>query len=156
MFEVGFLGTSSPFYMDFITLYFGLLPFLMGAAIFMAVKKQYELHYKMQLAIFIVTLIVVVIFEIGVRISGGFSAFMQESSANYSWMVSFLIVHILVAIASVIMWTILIYTAVKQYKLQTQSFVKSHKKLGKIVYLGMSLTSAMGVLIYYFIFMYAK
>ena len=72
MFEAGFLGTKALIYMDIITIYFGLLPFLMASAIYMAIKKRYKLHYKMQLSIFIMTLIVVTLFEVGVRISGGF------------------------------------------------------------------------------------
>ena len=43
MFEAGFLGTKALMYMDIITIYFGLLPFLMGGAIYMAMKKKYKL-----------------------------------------------------------------------------------------------------------------
>jgi len=154
MFESGFLGTSAPFYMDLVTLYFGVLPLLMGIAIFMAVQKRYELHYKMQLSIFIVTLLIVGVFEVGVRVSGGFSAFMEQSNANTTFMIIFLLVHILIAIATVVLYSILIYSAIKEYKLKSAPIVKSHKKLGKLVFLGMSITSFMGVLIYYFLFIY--
>ncbi len=154
MFEVGFLGTKAPFYMDLITLYFGMLPVLLGSAIFMAMKHKYELHYKMQLSIFIVTLVVVVIFEIGVRVSGGFNEFMSDSNANYSAMAIFLAVHILIAIVSVIMWAVLIYSALRQFRLHKKPLVRSHAKIGKWVYFGMTITSIMGVMIYYFLFSY--
>ncbi|MBU0720054.1 DUF420 domain-containing protein [bacterium] len=154
MFEIGFLGTNAPLYMDIVTVYFGLLPLLLGSAIYMAVKKKYDLHYKMQLGIFALTLLVVVIFEIGVRVSGGFNEFMKGSNADYIWMVIFMIIHILIALASVILWALLIYSAVKEYRLNATPFVKSHKKLGKLVYAGMSITSLMGILVYYFLFMY--
>ena len=154
MFENGFFGTSAPLYMDVITLYFGILPLLMGGAIYMAVKKRYELHYKMQLSIFIMTLVIVLVFEIGVRISGGFNAFMEHSNANYTNMVIFLAIHILVAIVTVVLYSLLIYSSIKQFKLKHEPVVKSHKKLGMIVFFGMTLTSIMGSLIYYFLFMY--
>lgn len=154
MFGTGFLGTSAPFYMDLVTLYFGILPLLMGSAIFMAMKKRYELHYKMQLSIFVLTLLVVGIFEVGVRISGGFAAFMEQSNANATFMIIFLIIHILIALVSVVLYSILIYSAIKEFQLKSAPVVKSHKKLGIVVFLGMSITSVMGVTIYYFLFAY--
>ncbi len=152
MFEAGFLGTKAPFYMDLITIYFGLLPFLMGSAIVMAMKKKFDLHYKMQLGTFIVTLIVVVIFEVGVRISGGFNEFMNESNANYSAMAIFLGIHVVVAVISVVMWAILIYSAIREYKFHKKPIIRSHAKFGRWIYVGMSATAVMGVVIYYFLF----
>jgi putative membrane protein len=154
MFETGFLGTSAPFYMDLVTLYFAILPLLMGSAIFVAVKKRYELHYKMQLSIFVLTLLIVGVFEVGVRISGGFSAFMEQSNANTTFMIIFLLIHILIALATVVLYSILIYSAIKQFRLKSAPIVKSHKKLGMIVFFGMSITSFMGVMIYYLLFAY--
>jgi len=154
MFELGFFDTKAPLYMDIITLYFALLPFFMGSAIFMAIKKRYEAHYRMQILIFIITLVIVGIFEVGVRVSGGFNAFMQQSNADYLSMIIFLVFHILVAFASVVLYSILIYSSFKQFRLKSEPLVKSHKKLGIVVFSGMSLTSVSGVMIYYFLFMY--
>ncbi len=154
MFETGFLGTKAPFYMDLITIYFGLLPLLMGSAIIMAMKKKFDMHYKMQLSTFIVTLVVVVIFEIGVRLSGGFNEFMNDSNANYSAMAIFLAIHVIVAVISVVIWAILIYSAIREYKFHKKPIIRSHAKLGRWVYFGMSATAIMGVSIYYFLFAY--
>jgi putative membrane protein len=154
LFEQGFLQTDAPFYMDLVTTYFAILPFLLLSAIIMAMKKRLELHYKMQLSIFIFTLVMVVIFEIGVRISGGFAEFMKSANVNETFMLLFLVTHILIALASVVAWSILIYSAVKEFKLGAKPFVKSHKKLGMLVYAGMSITSFMGVTIYYLLFIY--
>lgn len=151
MFEVGFLGTEAPLYMDMITVYFALLPLLMGIAILMAVKKKFKEHYIMQMFIYITTIIFVVIFEIGIRISGGFNAFIDGTITDYYGMATFLIVHIVIAIISVVLWTKLIYTGRRDY-LKNQNQHSSHKKLGKIVYVGMVITSVMGVSIYYFLF----
>jgi putative membrane protein len=146
--------TTPPLYMDGITLYFIMLPFLMAAAIAMAKKGKIELHYKMQLAIFIVTLIVIVIFEIGVRLSGGFSAFMQTSNANLSYMTLFLIVHILIALVSVVLYFLVVYSAYRVIKLKKKPLIKKHKFFGSLVFLGMSITSFMGTTIYYYLFIY--
>ena len=154
MFSQGFLQTNAPFYMDLVTSYFAILPFLLMAGIVMAMQKRLELHYKMQLSTFILTLVMVVIFEIGVRVSGGFSEFMKSANVNETFMFLFLLTHILIALASVVAWSILIYSAVKEFKLGAKPFVKSHKKLGMLVYAGMSVTSLMGVTIYYLLFIY--
>ena len=146
--------TQPPLYMNMITIYFALLPFLMGSAIYMAIKKRIKLHYTMQLSIFIMTLIVVVIFEVGVRLSGGFSSFMQSSNAHPTYMMIFLVMHILTALVSVVLYSVLIYSAYKEFKLKKEPIVKNHKKLGKLVFLGMTLTSLSGLLIYYFLFIY--
>jgi len=152
MFEAGFFGTNAPMYMDIITLYFTLLPFLMGSAIYMAIKKRYKLHKRMQTAIYIATLLIVALFEVGVRFSGGFDFFMKHSSADYTYMIIFLIVHIIIAIVSVVLYSVLIYNALKESNIGVEYL--SHKKLGIIVYAGMSVTSIMGALIYYYLFVY--
>jgi len=146
MFESGFLGTNAPMYMDVITLYFGILPLLMGTAIYMAVKKRYELHKKMNLAIYAITLLVVVFFEVGVRLSGGFAYFIQDSNAQYAFLFTFLLFHILVAFVSVVAYSLLIYKTVTK--------LQNHRKFGILVYLGMTVTSITGVMIYYFLFLY--
>ena len=152
MFDVGFLGTKAPFYMDIVTLFFAFFPFLMAMAIYTAKKKMYELHYKLQMGLFVVTLIVVGLFEVGVRVSGGFYAFMQHSNVNEVFMMIFLFVHIIVAIVSVVLYSILIYGAFREFKLKSTPIIKSHKRFGMIVFFGMSATSLMGVLIYYLLF----
>ena len=68
----GFLGTTAPFYLDLATVYFAVLPLLLAFSIYYAVKKEYKKHFVSQAIILGTTLIIVVIFEIGVRISGGF------------------------------------------------------------------------------------
>lgn len=154
MFSNGFLGTSAPFYMDLATLYFAILPFLLGIGIRYAVKKELDKHYKVQLGTFILTLLIVVFFEIGVRVSGGLFAFMQESHINYTFMVVFMIIHIIIAITSVLIWSALIYGAVKAQRNKNISLPASHQRFGKYVFAGLTVTAFMGVMIYYFLFIY--
>ena len=154
MFGDGFLGTSAPLYMDVITVYFGLLPFLMAMAVYMAIKKKFDLHFKAQLAIYVMTIMVVVLFEVGVRVSGGFAFFMQESNANYDYMLTFLLAHVLIAFVSVVLYTLVVYSAIREYKLNHKPMLKSHRKFGKLAFFGMTVTSITGVMVYYFLFVY--
>ena len=154
MFSSGFLGTSAPFYMDFITVYFALLPILMFLSIRFAVKKDFDKHYMSQLILFVVTLVVVVIFEVGVRVSDGFIEFMKNAHISYGFMVTFLIVHVSIALVSVVLWSALLYGAIKSYKLENNGVSSSHKKVGKYVFLGLTIASYMGVGVYYLLFIY--
>ena len=149
-----FIRPDAPLYMDIITIYFALLPLLMFFAIRFAVKKEYDKHFKAQLSLFILTLIVVLFFEVSVRLSGGFTLFMKTAHVSYSFMLIFLMVHIAIALATVVTWSALLYGAIKSYKIEGRAISKSHKKIGRYVFVGASITSLMGVIIYYLLFVY--
>ncbi|MBN2896497.1 MAG: DUF420 domain-containing protein [Campylobacterales bacterium] len=154
MFAEGFLGTHALWYMDVATLYFGVLPLLLLGAIILAAKGRYVAHGMAQMTLFVLTLAVVALFEVGVRVSGGFMAFMERSHADMGFMVPFLIVHVLVALLSVVVWSALIYGAFKRTYIEKQPLGASHKRVGRYVFAGLCATSVMGVSIYYLLFSY--
>jgi putative membrane protein len=146
MFEVGFLGTKAPLFMDIVVIIVGLLPFLVGGAIFLAKKKMYKQHIFAQRLIFLVTLIVLVYFETGVRIVGGFNALMAHSSISHSYAFIVLVFHIAVAVGTLIVWGTTLYTAKKQLVL------KKHKKAGIVSFIGVIATSLTGIWVYLLLF----
>lgn len=156
LFQSGFLGTKAPFYIDFITVYFTFLPFLLAYSIYLASKKELKKHFISQTIILAITLIIVVIFEIGIRISGGFIEYSANSSVSYDFMLVFLIIHIIIAIASVGGWLYLFISSYKSYK--KNGFTKingsNHKKIGKAIFISLSISSIMGVCMYLFLFVY--
>ncbi len=154
MFEQGFLGTSALLYMDVATLLFALLPFLLLLSIRYAILKQYRKHFISQIVILFLTLVVVVVFEIGVRVSGGFMEFSKESSLPFSFLATFLIVHILIAIAAVCGWVYLIVVSYLGYSREgiNATVFQHHKKMGKWIFAALTLTSIMGCCIYIFLF----
>jgi putative membrane protein len=152
-FSKGFLGTAAPFYLDLATVYFAVLPFLLAFSIFFAIKKQYKKHFISQAVILSVTLFIVVIFEIGIRISGGFIEYSKYSNISYDFMLVFLIIHILIAIAAVGGWLFLFISSYKQYKTNTLN-TTLHKKIGKAIFIALSISSIMGVCIYFFLFVF--
>lgn len=153
LFSNGFLGTTAPFYLDLATVYFAILPFLLAFSIFFAVKKEYKKHFISQAVILGVTLLIVVIFEIGIRISGGFIEYSKYSNISYDFMLVFLIIHIIIAIAAVGGWIFLFISSYKQYKTKTLN-TKQHKKIGKAIFIALSISSIMGVFIYLFLFVF--
>lgn len=142
---------QAPFYMTAVTIYFIILPFLLASSIFQAVKKRYELHLKSQLAIFILTILVIIYFEIMLRIEGGFLYYKQFTNVPESFMLIYLIVHILIAILGVILWAYLIFSSVKAYKRKSLDN-KRHKLLGKIVFSLITISCIMGTGIYFMLF----
>ena len=156
MFQAGFLGTRAPFFMDFVTLIVAFLPFLVLIAISMAKIKSYKLHAFTQTLIFIISVIVVSYFEYGVRLGGGFNAFMKESSISHSYALWVLIIHIIIAIISLILWVKILLKARKErknHKLPGQ-FSASHKKEGIYTFIGIFLTGLTGIWVYLLLFVY--
>ncbi|MEA3227540.1 MAG: DUF420 domain-containing protein [Campylobacterota bacterium] len=148
MFETGFLGTRAPFFMDFVTLIVALLPFLVAGAIYLARIKKYRVHSYAQILIFAISVIVLIYFEIGVRVGGGFNAFMDGSSISYNYAFFVLILHILIAVTTLILWFITL--------IRVKKFLPSggHKLLGKITFVGITFTSLSGIWVYFLLFVH--
>ena len=156
MFQSGFLGTRAPFFMDFVTIIVALLPFLVLIAISMAKIKLYKLHALTQTIIFIISIIVVGYFEYGVRLGGGFNAFMQDSNTSHTYALWVLIIHIIIAIISLIFWTktlLIAYRASKKNNLPGEESIK-HKKDGIYTFITIFLTGITGLWVYVLLFVY--
>jgi len=152
--QLGFFGTRAPMYLDIVGVYFGLLPLLMFISIRFAVKGEIKKHYVSQLAIFIGTLVMVVVFEVGMRLAGGYAEYIKDSSISHSYFITFLIIHIIVAVLTVNLWSYQIISSMKMYKndeLKGDNLVR-HKKLAKILLIGLFVTLVQGTSIYYFLF----
>ena len=62
MFEQsGFLGTKALLYMDIVTIYFAIFPFLLFSSIYLAIKKDYSKHFISQTIILFITIIMILI-----------------------------------------------------------------------------------------------
>lgn len=142
---------QAPFYMTVVTIYFVLLPFLLASSIFQAVKKRYELHIKSQIAIFSLTLLIIVYFEIMIRVKGGFLLFKQYTSIPETFLLIYLIMHVVIAILGVILWAYLIFTSYKSYK-QKSFNPKKHKTIGKVVFFLITISCIMGTGMYFMLF----
>ena len=95
-----------------------------------------------------------IIFEIGLRVSGGFLEYSKDTNISYTFMLVFLIIHIIIAIASIsgcLYLFITSYVTYKKYKFKTIQSSK-HKKIGKAIFFSLTISSIMGVCIYLFLF----
>ena len=156
MFEAGFLGTRAPFFMDFVMIMVALLPLLTLVAIGFAKVKSYKLHALSQSVIFVISVIVVGYFEYGVRVAGGFSAFMEGSNTEHTYALYVLVFHITVAVISLIIWIKTLWSARKAIKNHTLPGADSlaHRKAGQITFIGIFMTAFTGIWVYVLLFVY--
>ena len=156
MFSDGFLGTRAPLFMDVVTLIVAILPLLVYFAIALARKKLFKAHALVQNIIFVVSVIVVVYFEYGVRIGGGFDAFMQGSGVSHTYASIVLGLHVIIAVITLLYWSKTIIMANVQFKRKMIPGVKSqeHKILALKTFLGIVFTSFSGIWVYLLLFVY--
>ncbi|NQY94417.1 MAG: DUF420 domain-containing protein [Campylobacteraceae bacterium] len=152
MLEKGFLSTNAPLFLDIATVYFLILPFLLFISIRYAIKGKYKQHINSQIIIFSLSMIMIVFFEVGIRMYGGFNALMEESRFEYTPLLIFLLVHIVIASISVIAWIYLIITSYISYK--KGKLISHHVRFARYTVFGICITSVMGIMIYYAMFLY--
>lgn len=152
VFDSGFLGTRAACYMDVVTLFFALLPFLLGLSIYQAIRGNIKAHYVSQMIILGMTIVMVLIFEIGVRLEGGFREYVKMSPISYDFLVLFLAIHILIALLAVGGWIYLMISSYQTYQRVGQEGMKKHRRMGRWIFGALTLTSLMGCGMYLFLF----
>jgi len=155
MFQEGFLGSRAPFFMDFVTLIVAFLPILVGVAISFARKDNYILHKVVQTIILVISVLVVGYFEYGVRIGGGYEAFAKGTSVSHNYLLIVLIIHIIISIFTLGIWTSTVIRAHKDYEQGLPGpYSRSHKKAGLRTFIGIVLTSLTGIWVYLLLFVF--
>ncbi|NOZ90877.1 MAG: DUF420 domain-containing protein [Epsilonproteobacteria bacterium] len=154
MFQTGFLGTRAPLFMDEFLIIIVLLPFLIGLSIWFATREHYKLHRFFQTFLFIITLVILVYFEYGIHVGGGFSHYMKDSSIDENLAFYFLIFHIIIATITLIMWSFIIKFAIEDRRRRALPglYSNSHKKSGKRVAFMILLTSLSAISLYWILF----
>jgi len=150
--ETGFLTDKSPLFLDISTIYFFLLPFFLFLSIRQAIRGEYKKHINSQIAIFIVSMIMIVVFEYGMRLHGGFFILMKQSQFEYTPLLVFLLIHIVIATVTILAWVYLIFTSYMSYK--KDQFILHHAKLARYTVGGICITTTMGIMIFFAIFVF--
>lgn len=157
MFQPGFLGTKAPFFMDFVTLVVALLPLLVGVAIAFARRGYYALHGIVQGVIFAVSIVVVGYFEYGVRLGGGYEAFVQNTHVSHNYLFVVLMAHILIATVTLGIWASTLLRAYREYRrggILPGVGSDAHRRAGVRTFIGISLTSLTGIWVYLLLFLF--
>ena len=156
MFANGFLGTKAPLFMDIVTLIVALLPLLVHGAIILARKKMFALHAFVQNVIFLFSLVVIAYFEVGVRVGGGFDAFISGSGVDYTYALVVLVLHILISVVTLFYWVLTILSGNYQFRKRALPGIASrkHKIMALKTFLGITFTSFSGIWVYLLLFVF--
>lgn len=146
----GFLGTRADILMDVVLIAMTLTPFILIYAIRLARQGRFVAHRNIQSGLLLVLLAAVVLFEIDVRMAGGSGSFLAGSkyagAAALTW---FLRVHIGVATASMLLWTVVVAKGWRVPLEPGPNFGPAHRRTGYIIFAGVTFTSISGAALYW-------
>jgi|SRR5690625_164294 len=125
-------------------------PFGVFYGIKIARKKDYQFHKKIQNIIFFLCVIGVLTLEVLIRYSGGSGSLASRSNYYGQSLFTFTLVsHILVAVLTYLVWTIIIIMSNRKFRKSLPGkFTKSHKIFGYIIFGGLIYTAISALLIY--------
>jgi len=133
LFNIGFLGTRAPYYMDGIIVYLLLLPILIVFSISFATNRQYGLHRFMQTILFLLTLVAVVFFNYGIHMIENFDNLVLTSSLNHDEAFYLLILQTILSMIMLVLWlsTLLFAISDRRRRALPGFYSRSHKKSGR-------------------------
>jgi len=75
----------------------------------------------------------------------------EKTSLPKDKMAIYMVVHIFIALISTLVWG---YHTIRSFKefVETKSVYQNHKKVGRLIFAGMTITSVMGVGVYWLLF----
>jgi len=151
----GFLDTRAPLYMDIIVSFLALLPILSGISILFAIRRYLKLHQLTQFLFFFLTLIALALFAYSVHYNSSFELLLEESKLEPLTALVVLIVHIIISIVTLTLWTFALIYALSDRKRRALPGVYSlsHAQAGKRVFKGIVLTALSSLGIYWVLFM---
>jgi len=157
----GFLGfPASTLMLDVVVSALVLVvPILLFSLYLVLVKKNYKAHRNVQLILAVVLLIAVVLFEIDMRLHGGWQQIVNRPAGRLSpermaTIQQALYIHLVFAVSTPVMWAITIVGALKNFSNPPTPvpYSKIHRRLGWISVIDLTLTSVTGLIFYYLAF----
>lgn len=138
--------------LDFVTVAMVIvLPILTWSIYTVRIKKNYERHKLIQVATSIVLLIAVAAFEIDIRING-WRHLAEPSPYLETILYPFLVVHLVCAISTTIIWGYTIISAVRKMPRPSSLVAGKHKVFGIISASLMYMTAITGWIFYWMAF----
>jgi len=153
LFQLGFLGTRAPFFIDIALIFMGLLPFILSLAIWIAIKEYHIIHRNIQIVLFLVTVIVLV-YSIYNLYRIGFYQYIQDSSIDNNLIQYFTIFYIVIEVITITMWyyTIKFAIADSQRRALPGLYTTSHRKSGRISTILIVASSIISIAFYIILF----
>jgi putative membrane protein len=164
MFTDGFLGYRTSFMLDFVVCALILIvPLLLYSLYLVKFKRQFTKHKWLQLALGIILLFAVGAFEIDLQIvHGGWENIVLKSHPEEAELAAkvaearpYLRVHLLFAVTTPILWFTTLVLAFRRFDSPPQpgQHSRTHKTLGWLSTIDITLTAVTGLVFYYVAFM---
>lgn len=152
----GFLPTRGSVMLDFVFVaMFAVVP-LMGFGIWLAKRRQYEWHMRVQLTLAIVLLVAVAAFEIDLNFITKNWRPLAEPSPYYAsgWVDRSLWLHLSFAVPTPLLWVFVIVQALRRFPrpVAPSPYSAQHLLWARLAAIGMTLTAVTGWLFYYLAF----
>ncbi len=151
MLPPGFLGTRADILMDLVVCSLVVVLPMMWLARVWARGERYTHHRNLMVSLGSTLAVVVLLFEIDIRMAGGFSELAKHSSYAGTWLMDVsLYVHLVLAITTAVLWGWLLITSWRRFPNPPQpgEFSKTHRKWGPIAMWAMVLTGFTGIELY--------
>ncbi len=158
----GFLGYDASLMLDVVVCaLLAVVPALLWSLFEVKVRRRYAVHRNIQLVLAAVLLLAVLLFEVDMRLQGGWRNIINRDPANprlageaLDQVRTLLYVHLCFAVSTPILWGATIYLALKRFPNPPVPGPHSelHKKLGWLSVLDIVMTSVTGLAFYYMAF----
>lgn len=155
----GFLGTRATFMLDVVVLaMLAVLPVLAWSIYFLARRRRYTLHKRVQLTLGIVLLITVALFELDMRTNGwrdraSASPYMGQAG-GLNWVDTALAIHLCFAVTAALLWITVIARALARFDVPAAPGPHSawHRRFGYLAAIDMAATAVSGWIFYWLAF----
>ena len=153
MIPQGFLGTQADLIIDTILVMFILWPFVVLVAIRFASYGHYYQHRNFQIAIFLCVSLLVLALEIDLRFTDLLIDIKKTAMYNSMLAKSVFFIHLIIVSSTYLIWVMLLMRSILRFNTQLPgSFSKRHRFWGRILMVGLVLTSMTGVALYVIVF----
>ena len=144
----GFLGTRADILIDLAIVFFVLAPFLMVYALRLAAQRRHREHRNLQAGLLLAAIVAVLMLEISLRFGSAGDAF-AASSLYGPPMTALFVVHLAIAIPTFILWCWLAALSWRRFSHTLPGpFGRTHRRWGKLAFVGLCLSSATGIGLY--------
>ncbi len=150
MFPQGFLGTRADILTDLITVGYGLIPLILYLSSLRARRGEYRLHRNVQCICLAALTVILVLFEVNIRMRGGSDAlYVASSFAETPILRITLLVHLAIAVSTYLGWLGLTVASWRRFELTLPgSFGSLHRTLGRWIIAGNIATAITGAWLY--------
>lgn len=151
MLPSGFLGTRADILMDLVVVSLVAVLPLIAFSWTRARQRRYALHKRVQLTMGSILAVVVVLFEVDMRLAGGIFELTKGSRfAGTAFLNGSIYFHTFLSIVTALIWLVLLIASVRKFGSPPRptSFGPRHRFWGRIGMVGMALTGITGIQLY--------